>query len=308
MPKKITFILLSAVLLLTIGFFQFRSETNAVAHASNVKSAAFKVVSNLVVKEGDSKVVSEFAYLVNEEEVIDFLENETKKKEEEEKQKLLEEETKIMEEASEKARELEKQLKQEQEAEDIRIAAEKEKAEALAKAEALVKQKEKEKAEAKAREEAEAKERAKEVAEAKKKAQALVDAKKNKTQSVTTQQTTSSEKANTDIETPKSTGEWKTFKATAYTPYCAGCSGVTKTGFDLRKSIYKDGKRVIAVDPSVIPLHSTVEIKLSNGTTYYATAQDIGGAIKGNIIDVAHETTNQALSFGRQTIQVRIVK
>src|SRR5579875_747558 len=45
--------------------------------------------------------------------------------------------------------------------------------------------------------------------------------------------------------------------ATAYTPFCSeGCTGTTSTGIDVSHSITYQGKRIIASDPSVIPLHS----------------------------------------------------
>nr|AIA16828.1 3D domain protein [uncultured bacterium] len=106
----------------------------------------------------------------------------------------------------------------------------------------------------------------------------------------------------------KYVGQAQTYEATAYTAYCEGCSGITKTGVDLRESIYHEGRRVIAVDPRRIPLGSVVHVTLPDGTTFEATAQDIGGAIKGAIIDVAHETTQEAYVFGRQTVEVRMLK
>ncbi|MGN7387747.1 3D domain-containing protein [Sporosarcina sp. SAFN-015] len=103
-------------------------------------------------------------------------------------------------------------------------------------------------------------------------------------------------------------GQAQTFQATAYTAYCAGCSGITRTGHDLRKSIYEDGRRVIATDPRVIPLGSIVRVTLADGTTFEAVASDTGGAIKGAIIDIAHETKAEALGFGRQTVEVRMIR
>ena len=55
----------------------------------------------------------------------------------------------------------------------------------------------------------------------------------------------------------------------------------------------------IAVDPSVIPYGTEVII---NGYTY--KAQDCGGAIKGNRIDVYFEDHNRALEFGVQHAEV----
>ena len=55
----------------------------------------------------------------------------------------------------------------------------------------------------------------------------------------------------------------------------------------------------IAVDPAVIPYRSEVVI---NGHTF--KAQDCGGAIKGNRIDVYFEDHNDALEFGVQYAEV----
>lgn len=58
----------------------------------------------------------------------------------------------------------------------------------------------------------------------------------------------------------------------------------------------------IAVDPSVIPYGSQVEI---NGHTY--TAHDTGGAIKGNRIDVYFDNHQDALNFGVQYAEVFLI-
>jgi 3D (Asp-Asp-Asp) domain-containing protein len=103
--------------------------------------------------------------------------------------------------------------------------------------------------------------------------------------------------------------EWLTFEATAYVALCdTGCIGITKTGVDVRNTTTHEGKRVIAVDPSVIPLGSSVDIRLADGTTFEATAQDTGGAIRGNRLDLLVSTEDRAWQFGRQTVEVRIIK
>lgn len=58
----------------------------------------------------------------------------------------------------------------------------------------------------------------------------------------------------------------------------------------------------IAVDPSVIPYGSQVEI---NGHTY--TAHDTGGAIQGNRIDVYFDNHQDALNFGVQYAEVFLI-
>lgn len=99
---------------------------------------------------------------------------------------------------------------------------------------------------------------------------------------------------------PAASSNQITVEATAYTASCEGCSGITKTGVDLKAN--PDAK-VIAVDPSVIPLGSKVYVEGYG----YATAEDIGGAIKGNRIDVFVPTQSGALQWGRKTVKVTIL-
>jgi len=99
------------------------------------------------------------------------------------------------------------------------------------------------------------------------------------------------------------------FEATFYTAFCpTGCTGITATGIDVRNTIYHEGKRVIAVDPNVIPLGSNVKVTLANGDSFEATAQDVGGAIKGNRIDILVASRDEAYRLGRQSVKVMILK
>ena len=88
-------------------------------------------------------------------------------------------------------------------------------------------------------------------------------------------------------------------EATAYTAYCTGCSGVTSTGIDLRAN---PNRKVIAVDPDVIPLGSEVYVE-GYGK---AIAGDIGGAIQGNRIDVFIPNQSDALAFGHKNVEVTV--
>ncbi|CAF1897301.1 Cell wall-binding protein YocH [Bacillus subtilis] len=107
---------------------------------------------------------------------------------------------------------------------------------------------------------------------------------------------------------PAKQSAWQTFEASAYTADCPeGCSGITATGLDVTGTIYHAGKRIVAVDPSVIALGSTVEIKQADGTTFEAVAQDTGGYIKGAKIDVLVARETDAVQFGRQSVQVRVI-
>jgi 3D (Asp-Asp-Asp) domain-containing protein len=96
-------------------------------------------------------------------------------------------------------------------------------------------------------------------------------------------------------------GKTLTVESTAYTASCDGCSGITKMGINLKK--YPDAK-VIAVDPSVIPLGSIVEVE-GYGR---AIAADTGGAIDGNKVDVFFADRDEALQWGRRTVTVKVVE
>ncbi|TWL40876.1 3D domain-containing protein [Bacillus paralicheniformis] len=109
--------------------------------------------------------------------------------------------------------------------------------------------------------------------------------------------------------TATKTSAWRTFTATAYTAFCSeGCTGITKTGVDVSHSIYYEGARVIAVDPSVIALGSTVEVRLADGSSFRAKAIDTGGAIKGARLDLLVANEADAVQFGRQSVELRVIK
>ncbi|RKQ33421.1 3D domain-containing protein [Oceanobacillus halophilus] len=95
-------------------------------------------------------------------------------------------------------------------------------------------------------------------------------------------------------------GKKMTVKSTAYTASCDGCSGVTYTGVDLNKN--PDAK-VIAVDPKVIPLGSEVYVEGYG----YATAADIGSAIKGKRIDVFIPELSDAKDWGTRDLEITIL-
>ncbi|RLQ82882.1 DUF348 domain-containing protein [Planomicrobium sp. Y74] len=88
--------------------------------------------------------------------------------------------------------------------------------------------------------------------------------------------------------------------ATAYTASCTGCSGITATGINLLANPHL---KVIAVDPSVIPLGSKVWVEGYG----HAIAGDTGGAIKGNKIDIFMPDRSAALAFGRKQVKIKIL-
>ena len=112
-----------------------------------------------------------------------------------------------------------------------------------------------------------------------------------------TQRTVEPDTAEPVVETePQDLG---TFKLTAYCS-CPQCCGEWSDGITYTGTVATAG-RTVAVDPRVIPLGSTVNI---NGQAYIA--EDIGGAIKGNRIDVFFSSHTDALEFGVQYSTVSI--
>ncbi|ARF18139.1 3D domain-containing protein [Sporosarcina ureae] len=88
--------------------------------------------------------------------------------------------------------------------------------------------------------------------------------------------------------------------ATAYTAHCNGCSGITRTGLNLRQN---PNLKVIAVDPRVIKLGTKVHVEGYG----YAIAGDTGGAIKGNKIDVFIPNKSRAFEWGRKNVKVKVL-
>ena len=82
----------------------------------------------------------------------------------------------------------------------------------------------------------------------------------------------------------------------AYEHICGDGDGLTATGIPVAPGM-------VAVDPDVIPLGSTVII---DGQEYLAA--DTGEAIKGNHVDIAVPTHQEALELGTKTAEVWVVK
>lgn len=99
-------------------------------------------------------------------------------------------------------------------------------------------------------------------------------------------------------------------KATAYTASFEDTGkhpgdkyfGITSTGIRAKKG-------VIAVDPRVIPLGTRVYVEVAGKTVDYgfSVAADIGGAIKGNKIDLYYDDRNTANNFGVKKVKVYIL-
>lgn len=86
-----------------------------------------------------------------------------------------------------------------------------------------------------------------------------------------------------------------TIRATAYTHTDAGCDRFTATGTTVHWG-------TVAVDPRYIPYGTRMFIMASDGSYIYglAVAEDCGGDIKGDRIDLYMPTFEQCMEFGRR--------
>lgn len=89
------------------------------------------------------------------------------------------------------------------------------------------------------------------------------------------------------------------FRLTAYCP-CAKCCGKWANGITATGTTATEG-RTIAVDPAVIPYGSAVTLYYEDGTVHTYTAEDCGGGIKGNRLDIYFDDHQAALQFGVQS-------
>jgi 3D (Asp-Asp-Asp) domain-containing protein len=89
--------------------------------------------------------------------------------------------------------------------------------------------------------------------------------------------------------------------ATAYEPGPGSCGkyadGYTAIGVRATRG-------VAAVDPRVIPLGTRLYVDGYG----YAIAADVGGAIKGNRIDLCFDTVREAIAFGRKTVVAYVLE
>jgi len=93
--------------------------------------------------------------------------------------------------------------------------------------------------------------------------------------------------------------EWFYFVATGYSKNdtSQGTTGITATG-----KVAVEG--IIAVDPKIIPLGTSVEIK----DIGVFIADDRGGKIKGNRIDIFFDSKEEAKDFGKKGVWLRFLE
>lgn len=115
------------------------------------------------------------------------------------------------------------------------------------------------------------------------------------------------------VETPQGALPYKyaiTMEATAYDNSFVSCGkhpddpyyGITATGT-------KAGPGTVAIDPSIIPFGTKLYVETTDDIPSYgfATAEDTGGAIVGNRIDLWHPSHEEALAFGRRQVKVYVL-
>lgn len=90
---------------------------------------------------------------------------------------------------------------------------------------------------------------------------------------------------------------WKTLDvvATSYDKNCKGCNEWTATGAYLKKGI-------VAVDPKVIKMHTKMYIPGYG----FGQAEDTGGAIKGNKIDLAFDDVRYG-NWSKRTVTIYLI-
>ena len=104
-----------------------------------------------------------------------------------------------------------------------------------------------------------------------------------------------------DPPTPLSPGVFKTIEVTAYCP-CEKCCGQYSDG------ITASGRPAVgilcAADTKLYPFGTIMKVPGYGD----AAVADIGGAIKGDRLDVLFATHEEALTWGRQILRVEVIR
>lgn len=89
------------------------------------------------------------------------------------------------------------------------------------------------------------------------------------------------------------------------TAYCPGrcCCGKCASGYTATGTLATEG-RTIAVDPDIIPYGTRVLLIWPDGTQHSYIAEDCGGGVNGNHIDVFFDSHQTARVFGVQSAMV----
>ena len=126
--------------------------------------------------------------------------------------------------------------------------------------------------------------------------------KANKKSTVTTRSgTTTTRTSETTTTTSDSNAKWIWANVSAYCS-CSKCCGGYSNGITAMGTTATAGKTIAA--PSNYAFGTKIEIQDMG----IYTVEDRGGAITGNKIDVYFNTHAEALAFGRQQLQIRVVE
>ena len=100
---------------------------------------------------------------------------------------------------------------------------------------------------------------------------------------------------------------------THYGPDCAGCGGITASGYDVRNTIYYNDSqygqlRIVALSRDY-PLYTVIRMNNYKGGEIYAIVLDRGGAITGDRIDLLVSSEAEASNLGVQSsVSVDIIR
>ena len=89
------------------------------------------------------------------------------------------------------------------------------------------------------------------------------------------------------------------FRTTAYSHMDAGCDMITATGTTVRVG-------AVAVDPTLVAYGTRMFVICNDGSYVYgiATAEDCGGGIKGNQLDLYMPTRSECFQYGKRMCTV----
>jgi 3D (Asp-Asp-Asp) domain-containing protein len=70
----------------------------------------------------------------------------------------------------------------------------------------------------------------------------------------------------------------------------------------------KPCKGTVAADPNVLPLGSKIRVTGAGAYSGEYTVVDIGGGVKGNVIDIFMSSVREARTFGKREVEVEILE
>ena len=115
---------------------------------------------------------------------------------------------------------------------------------------------------------------------------------------------------NTSLVSRGSNSGWTAFRATWYN---AGINSTGKSKGQLGYGITSSGREVqrfvtAAVDPSVIPMGSYFVVKYPDGGYQIRRADDTGGAIKGHLVDLYTDLSDQEIQeLGTSRVLIKMI-